>query len=58
MSHLQQSLGLKWLFLKGYENTRSSLLYPSYQKKKKEKKEKGGGIIGHNAARSQSNPTA
>lgn len=52
MSHLQQSLGLKWLFLKGYENTRSSLLYPSYKKKKKRK-----GIIGHNAAGSQSNPT-
>ena len=51
MSHLQQSLGLKWLSLKGYKNTRSSLLYPSYQKKKKNRKR----IIGHNATESQSN---
>ena len=36
MSHLQQSLGLKWLSLKGYKNTRGSLLYPFYQKKGKE----------------------
>lgn len=48
MSHLQQSLGLKWLSLKGYKNTRSSLLYPFYQKKRKR-------IIGHNATESQSN---
>lgn len=38
MSHLQQSLGLKWLSLKGYKNTRSSLLYPFYQKKKEKEK--------------------
>ena len=50
MSHLQQSLGLQWLSLKGYKNTRSSLLYPFYQKKKKGKR-----IIGHNATESQSN---
>ena len=51
MSHLQQSLESKWLSLKGYKNTRSSLLYPFYQKKKKKRKR----IIGHNATETQSN---